>query len=125
METMEQRVEVFDVGRALNSVGDDREFLSEFVGIIQAAWPTLLADIRRGLGEMDLHAVRTTARLATAAAQYLSAKRTYEAARQVETIAGKEDWKGAREAVANLEREVETLQIFLASLDDLGQPSGG
>ena len=55
MNTMEQCAEVFDVGLALSSVGGDSEFLTEVVGLIHAAWPTLLADIREemALGRED------------------------------------------------------------------------
>jgi len=119
IEATEQRAEVFDVAQALSSVGGDREFLAEVVGLIQAAWPTLLADIRKGMAQSDLYEVGAKARLAVAAARYVSARRTYEAARGLESIAAKEDWEGAREAMVNLEREVEILQFFLATLDYL------
>lgn len=120
IEATEQRAEVFDVAQALSSVGNDREFLTEVVGLIHAAWPTLLADIRKGMARANLPAVKTTARLAAAAAQYVSAKRTYEAARRLEMIASRGDWEAAQAAVANLEQEAETLQLFLATLDILG-----
>ena len=120
MGTMVQSVEVFDVGRALKSVGEDREFLTEIVGLVHAAWPSLLADIRKGIALADQGAVETTARLAAVAAQYVSANRTYEAARQLKTLAGAGEWQAAQQALGDLEQEVETLQIFLARLDDLG-----
>lgn len=117
---MGQHAEVFDVGGALRSVGEDREFLTEIVGLIRAAWPALLADIRNGMARADLGAVETAARLAAAAAQYISARRAYEAAWQLKTLAGAGKWRAAQEAMTNLEREVETLQSFLAKPDALG-----
>ena len=45
LETTVRHAEVFDATLALNSVGGDSEFLTELVGLIRAAWPTLLADI--------------------------------------------------------------------------------
>jgi hypothetical protein len=44
--SIEPNADVFDETQALNSVGGDREFLGEIVGLVKAAWPTLLADIR-------------------------------------------------------------------------------
>lgn len=117
METMQQYAEVFDVGRALSSVGDDRDFLTEVVGLIRAAWPTLLADIREGMARGDLRAVETNARLAKAAARNVSARRAYESALQLQTTAGKGDLQAAQEALANLEGEVEMLQFFLSTLE--------
>ncbi len=123
MESMEQYAEVFDVGMALSSVGDDREVLTEVVGLTRAAWPTLLADIREGMVRGDLPGVKTTARLAKAAARNVSARRAYESALQLETMAGKGDLQAAQEALASLEGEVEMLQFFLATLEPAANPS--
>ena len=120
METMGQYTEVFDVGMALSSVGGDREFLTEVVGLIQAAWPTLLADIREGLARGDLCAVETTARLAKAAARNVSARRAYASALKVETMAGKGDLQGVQSASVDLEAEVELVRSFIAALGDDG-----
>ncbi len=116
MVTTEQYTEVFDLSLALSSVGGDREFLTEIVGLVQAAWPTLLADIRAGLARGDLWAVETTARLAKAAARYVSAKRAHESALQLEASAGKGDLRAAQSAGTELEREVDLLRNFLATL---------
>ncbi len=118
IETAEKHPEVFDVGSALSSVGGDREFLAELVGLTQAAWPTLLADIRGGMARGDLRAVETTARLAKAAARNVSAKRAYESARQLEAMARKGDLPTVQSASVELEREVEVLRCFLAALSD-------
>jgi HPt (histidine-containing phosphotransfer) domain-containing protein len=117
-ETTEQYTEVFDVGLALSSVGGDREFLTEVVGLTQAAWPTLLADIREGMARADLPAVQMSARLAKAAARNVSARRTHESAQQLEKAADMGDLRAAQGAQASLEREVELLQVFLATLRD-------
>lgn len=118
METAEQYSEIFDVGEALSSVGGDEEYLNEVVGLMQAAWPTLLADIRNGMARGDLRAVEMTARLAKAAAQNVAAKRAYASALQLETIAGQGDSLAAQGAMASLEREVEMLQFFLSTLGE-------
>ena len=118
METTEQYAEVFDVGLALSSVGGDREFLTEVAGLMQAAWPTLLADIREGMARGDLPAVQAAARLAQAAARNVSAKRAYESARQLETMIGMGDLRAALRASEGLEQEVEMLRFCLATLAD-------
>ena len=112
-ETMEQHAEVFNETLALSSVGGDRDFLAEVVGLVQAAWPTLLADIREGLERGNLSAVGMTARLAKAAARNVSAKRAYESAVKLEAMAAIGDLEGARGASKSLEREVERLQAVL------------
>jgi hypothetical protein len=116
MNTMEQCAEVFDVGLALSSVGGDSEFLTEVVGLIHAAWPTLLADIREEMALGDLPAVGRTVRLAKAAARNVAASRAYDSAVQLETMIGMGDLRAAQGAFASLEREVEALQFFLLAL---------
>jgi hypothetical protein len=123
IETTEKYPEVFDVGLALSSVGGDHEFLTELVGLTQAAWPTLLMDIRGGMARGDLRAVEMTARLAKAAARNVSAKRAYESALQLEAMAHKGDLQAVQIASVDLEREVELLRFFLTALGDDGCPS--
>jgi HPt (histidine-containing phosphotransfer) domain-containing protein len=118
METAEKYSDVFDVGSALSSVGGDREFLAELVGLIQAAWPTLLADIRDGMARGDLRTVESAARLGQAAARNVSAKRAYESALQLEALARRGDLPAVESAGVDLEREVELLRFFLAALLD-------
>jgi HPt (histidine-containing phosphotransfer) domain-containing protein len=108
----------FDHTQALSSVGGDREALTEVVGLMQAAWPSLLADIRKSVTKEDLSAVKMAARLAKAAARNLSARRAYESARELETMAEKEDLPAVRRTSENLELEVELLQLALSMLGD-------
>ena len=117
-ETTEQYTEVFDVGGALSSVGGDSEFLAEVVGLVQAAWPTLLADIREGIARADLPAVEMSARLAKAAARNVSAKRAYDSAVQLETLIGMRDLPAAQRASTTLEQEVERLQMVLSTVEN-------
>ena len=115
---MEQYSEVFDENLALSSVGGEREFLVELVGLAQAALPTLVADIRKGMDRPDLSAVQLTARLVKAAARNVSGKRAYASALQLEQMAGKGDLPAAQKASSNLEQEVEILQLALSTLGD-------
>ncbi len=117
LETTVRHAEVFDATLALNSVGGDSEFLTELVGLIRAAWPTLLADIREAMAMGDLRAVERTARLAKAAARNVSAKRAYDSAAQLETLIGKRDLPAAQRASTTLEQEVEKLQLVLSTLE--------
>ena len=118
LETTVRHAEVFDAALALNSVGGDSEFLTEVVGLIRAALPTLLADIRRALAMGDLRAVERTARLAKAAARNVSAKRAYDSAVQLETLVGMKDLPAAQKASTSLEQEVEKLQVVLSTLEN-------
>jgi hypothetical protein len=117
-ETLHQYVEVFDMGLALKSVGGDREFFDEIVGLTQAAWPTLMTDIREGMARGDLRAVEISARLAKAAARNISARRAYESALQLHALACKGDMQAAWSAIASLEREVEMLLSCLSALTE-------
>jgi HPt (histidine-containing phosphotransfer) domain-containing protein len=110
----EQSPEVFDEALALSSVGGDTDYLAEVIGLVQAAWPALLANIREAMARADFRAVASQARLAKAAARNVSAHRAYESALHLETMAGKGDFSAVLEASANLEREVKRLQLPLA-----------
>jgi HPt (histidine-containing phosphotransfer) domain-containing protein len=109
-----QGQQVFDRTSALASVGGDRQFLRELVGLVQAAWPAVLADIRKALEIGDLRAVGENARLAKAAAEYVSAKRAYDSALQLECMAGKANLLGIQRATSQLEEEVHKLQPVLS-----------
>ena len=109
----EPSTEVFNEILALNSVGGDREFLTEIIGLIQAAWPTLLAEIRGGMAMGDIAAVQRSARLAKAAARNVSASRAYECALQLEMMTNMGDLSAAQRAIASLEQEVERFQSVL------------
>jgi HPt (histidine-containing phosphotransfer) domain-containing protein len=106
--------EVFDENLALNSVGGDSDYLAEIIGLMQAAWPTLLANIREAMARADYGALKSHARLAKAAARNVAAQRAYESALHLETMAGTRDLTAIMEATANLEREVKRLQLPLA-----------
>ena len=101
MENRKQYGEIFDVGQALSSVGGDREFLAEVVGLTQAAWPTLLTDLRAGISRGDLRAVQASAFLAKAAARNVSASRAYDSALQLHTLAIQGNLQAARNAISN------------------------
>lgn len=117
LETTGLHAEVFDAALALKSVGGDSEFLNEVVGLIRAAWPTLMADIRRALAMGDFRAVERTARLAKAAARNVSAKRAYDSAVELETLIVMKDLPAAQRASTTLEQEVERLQTVLSTLE--------
>jgi hypothetical protein len=106
------------MGRALSSVGGDEDFLAEIVGLTQAAWPTLLTELQNGVAQGNLRAVEATARLAKAAARNVCAGRAFDSALQLESMAHQGNLTAAQEALTGLEREVEILRFFLATLGD-------
>ena len=109
---MEEHSQIVDRESALASVGGDAEFLREIAGLIQAAWPTLLNEIRNDLAAGDLTALEGHARLARAAAEYVAAKRAYMTAIQLQFVAMQKDLEGARRVAANLEGEVARLSLL-------------
>lgn len=113
---MGEHSEIVDRESALASVGGDPEFLREIAGLIQAAWPTLLSEIRNDLAVGDLASLESHARLARAAAEYVAAKRAYMAAIQLQFVAMQKDLDGAKRVAANLEGEVARLQPALSNL---------
>jgi HPt (histidine-containing phosphotransfer) domain-containing protein len=113
---MEQNSEVFDSSSALASVGGDVEFLQEIAGLVRAAWPALLSDIREDLAAGDFSDLEANARLARAAAGYVAAGRAGTAATQLQTTVVRRDWAGAKRAIEDLEGEVAKLQSALSIL---------
>jgi len=121
---LEQNSEVLDPALALASVGGDPEFLREIAGLVHAAWPTLLGDIRGNLAAGNLPALKADARLARVAAEYVSAGRAYVSAHLLETLAGQGDLVGAQRATASLEEEVAKLQPALYQIRNSGDIGG-
>jgi len=116
---MEENPDVFDRASALSSLGDDPEFLRDMAGLVQCAWPALLDSIQVNLAAANFAALEAGARIAKAAAEYLSAKRVHMAALQLQMMAGRSDGDGAKQVAANLEGEVAKLQSALAILLDV------
>jgi HPt (histidine-containing phosphotransfer) domain-containing protein len=74
-----------------------------------------MGNIREKLATGDLGTVEADARLAKAAAEYVSAKRAQESALLLEKAAGQGDLQGAQRAIAQLDKEVVKLQAVLAT----------
>src|SRR5690242_16725824 len=106
MKTMGQTSEVLDRASALASVGGDLEFLRELAGMVQAAWPTLLHDIREALAEGNLAAVEKSAHLVKVTAEYISARKARLQACLLENTAAYGDLEGTRQAAYRLEEEL-------------------
>ena len=113
---MEQTSDVLDRASALASVGGDQEFLRELAGIAQAAWPTLLQDIREALAGGKLSEVVKFAHLVKVTAQFISARKAYSTALQLEKAGAYGDLEGARQAGSRLGEELDRLDAALASL---------
>ena len=103
---MEPDLTVLDPTSALASVGGDADFLVEIAGLVRAAWPTLLSDLRKDLAAANFGALEADARLTRVAAEYVAAKGAYLAALQLQVMAVHRDLDGARRATENLEGEV-------------------
>jgi HPt (histidine-containing phosphotransfer) domain-containing protein len=113
-----QDLEILDADRALFQVGGDFEYLWELVGIIRAACPTLMHNAREAVACGDLMAIERTAHLLSAVAESVSARRTYDAARELELMAQTVGLRCAQEACQKLEEEVIRLTPRLAAFED-------
>jgi HPt (histidine-containing phosphotransfer) domain-containing protein len=115
---MREEGDVLDTVAALASVGGDREFLRELIGIFRAASQTLLREIQEALAGGDLEEVRNGAWLVRMAAQSISATRVYAAATVLETRAQYWQLDEAQLAACELQDEVDRLKPALAAFGD-------
>ena len=113
---MKPELAVLHPASALASVGGDADSLIEIAGLVRAAWPTLLSNLRKDLAAANFGALEADARLTRVAAEYVAAGRAYLAALQLQVMALHRDLDGARRATENLEGEVTKLQTALAAL---------
>jgi HPt (histidine-containing phosphotransfer) domain-containing protein len=114
---MKAYCDVLDRSEALAAVGGDVVFLAELTGILRAACPTLLEDMRASLAAGNLSATGHAARLLRVAAENVVAKRIASAALALETIAGQKCPEAAGEAYWTLRQEVEQCLHALADLE--------
>jgi HPt (histidine-containing phosphotransfer) domain-containing protein len=110
--------EVLDIDRALGRVGGDLDFLLELVGIFQAACPALMDNTREAVACGDVDAIERTAHLFKAAADYVSATKSYDAALQLERMAHAGRLQNVQEAFEKLEQELALLSPRLAAFEN-------
>ncbi len=75
----------------LDTVGDDREFLSELIETYLADGPALFVELRGGLASGDVTAVRRAAHTLKSTSATFGAMRLAGLAREIETAAADDD----------------------------------
>jgi two-component system, sensor histidine kinase and response regulator len=95
---------------ALDRLDGDEELLHELCVIYLKESPNLLQQLRHALAQGDSKAMNRAAHSLKGEVSYLSAARATQAARRLEDLGRDGDLSQAPEAIAGLERELETLR---------------
>lgn len=106
-----------DVAALLRSVGGDREFLSELIGVFLAASPALLSEMREALRISNFVEIKHATRILKSLLRNFSVERALKAAEALETAVDHGSPKATEEAFLALEKEVERLTSALANLE--------
>ena len=107
--------DVVDSAALMNAVASDRKLLRELIELFRQEGPRRLAEVRSALALGDLGGVETAAHSLKGSVGSLKAKRSYEAAEIVETLARRNSMNEIRAACAALEQEIAHLQQALAT----------
>ncbi len=102
--------DVFDVSKALEMVGDDRELLLELAGLLLKSMPEHLGRIREAISCGDIRALEQSAHSLKGAAGNFGAARFVASADRLERIAREGQLSKAPEAFLELQRESEHLE---------------
>jgi HPt (histidine-containing phosphotransfer) domain-containing protein len=116
-EKMELATRSLDRAQALAAVGGDTGFLAELAGILEAACPALLDDIRVSLTKGDFSAAAWSARLLRVAAENVMASNVADAALLIERLARQKQSCAVADAYGALQDEVARLIPVLAALE--------
>jgi HPt (histidine-containing phosphotransfer) domain-containing protein len=108
--------DIFNKAELLEELDGDREFLEESVEMLVKDAPNLLAEIKNGLAENDTEAIWKNAHTLKSMVGNFSAKRSFEAAYQVESLGRKGNASEMNNAITHLESEVGLLVSALIEL---------
>jgi HPt (histidine-containing phosphotransfer) domain-containing protein len=104
---------VFDAAALLALVGDDKELMQEIVDLYLEEYPRILGDIRAAAASGEVRALEFSAHALKGSVSNMAARRAYDAAMELETLARADQLPGARDALPLLERELASLQRAL------------
>jgi PAS domain S-box-containing protein len=108
--------EVLDTAAVLARVDGDLELLQYIVELFLEELPKLMGEIRDAVARHDSEALERAAHTLKGSVGNFHANAVVGAAQHLETIAREGDLRGAREALAVLEREAERLKPALITL---------
>ena len=109
---MKLETQLIDRTRALANLGGDTVFLAELAGILEAACPALLDDIRDALAHGNLSGAAWSARLLRVAAENVNASSVARAAHLTEALACQKQTRAAADAYDTLQNEVARLKAW-------------
>jgi HPt (histidine-containing phosphotransfer) domain-containing protein len=95
-------------------MGHDEQLFSEMAGFLQEDGPRWLQEIQEGLAARDVWRAKRAAHTLKGLVANFGAERAVAAAAQIEHLAGMQDWAAIIEALPELERAVEELQVELS-----------
>ena len=110
------KAESWDRTQALDRIGGDEQLLRDLCQIFLEESPKLMAKLRHALAAGDCDGLMRAAHSIKGESSYLGAGRTSEAARQLEDMGRNQDLAHAGHTLAELEREISSLQDELKEL---------
>ena len=111
-----EHLDGLDVAAALDRVGGDEDLLKEIAGIFLEEYTSQLAAARSAVREKDAGAVQHTAHSIKGSVANFGANEAYELALRLEMMGRHNDLATSEQALAELERAVETIKPQLAKL---------
>jgi PAS domain S-box-containing protein len=98
---------VVDLAGLLDGVGGDQSLLEELLQIFHEDWPGLMSEMREAVGERDPQRLRSAAHSLKGLVASLAADDAARAALRLETMGREADLTHAREALEDMERELQ------------------
>ena len=106
-----------DEGALLDSVGGDKDFLTELIGLFLAACPTLLSQIREALAVNDCAGVARAARILKSSLRSFGVEGVLRAAEALQAAAYRRERALQAETFEALESEIGCLTSALSDLE--------
>ncbi len=107
---------VFDLEKAMEQVGGDREILKEIIGIYCEEYPKQLLQIQQAIDKNDTAVVGEVAHTIKGAVGNFGAKSAFEAALYLEKIGKSKDLSVALSAFGALKEKLEQLERELKKI---------
>jgi CheY-like chemotaxis protein len=104
------RGDVFNFSEALSLVGGNRELLCEVARIFLDQYPKVLEEIRQAMARSDYQLLGETAHTLASSVGQLAGQRAFAAAKRLEQLSGEGDRSQVTEALAELEKELQSLR---------------
>ena len=117
LPTMSRGRAILDRRQILDRMGDDMELLKEVVDLFISDYPRLLKDIREAIPQGDAETLHGAAHALKGSLGTFAPEAASQAAFKLESMGRNQDFSGAREALMELEREVELVVEELLSLE--------